>query len=156
MDLELKIDGTNGDIEIFIGKSYVSELDHSDGSTVITFYNKRYVMTYHPKRRGWEFPSGKREENETIYECAKRETFEETGAILSEIIPLGYYLVKTNESVFKTAIFMANVDKFESKPYWSETNLVKLFDELPQNISYKDDVYKIIVEYIKKMDGGTV
>ena len=150
MDLNLKIDGTNGDIEIFLGKDSIVQLDDSDGSIVFTFYEGKYVMTYHPKRKGWEFPAGRREENETAVECAKRETFEETGAILSEAIPLGYYLVSKHNNVFKTAIFMSDVDKFEPKPHWSETDLVKLFEELPKNISYKDDVYKIVLEYISK------
>jgi len=150
LDLNIKIDGTNGDIEIFLGKKSSVELDDSDGSIVFTFYDTRYVMTYHPKRKGWEFPAGKREQNETSIECAKRETFEEMGAILSNITPLGYYLVRKDNNSFKTAVFVSNVDKFEPKPHWSETDLVKLFEELPENISYKDDVYKIVLDYIEK------
>ena len=150
MDIKLKADGTNGNIEIYLGKDSVVSLDDSDGSIVFTFYEDKYVMTYHPKRKGWEFPAGRREEGETAVECARRETFEETGAILSDIIPLGYYLVINDNNVFKTAIFMSSVEKFEPKPHWSETDLVKLFEKLPEDISYKDDVYRIVLEYIEK------
>ncbi|MGF7056731.1 NUDIX domain-containing protein [Brassicibacter mesophilus] len=154
MDLKLKIDGTNGNIEIYLGKDSTNKLKDSDGSIVFTFYEGKYVMSYHSKRKGWEFPAGRREEGETAAECAIRETFEETGAILVDVIPLGYYLVSKHNNVFKTAVFMSRVEKFEPKPHWSETDIVKLFEELPGDISYKDDVYKIVLEYIEKIDSG--
>lgn len=143
------IKGVNGDIEINLGKEALDSLDDAHSCLVIPCYNDSYVMTYHPKRKGWEFPAGTREGDESIIECAKRETFEEIGAILKDVQPVGYYIVNGKNINLKTAIFISKVEKFEPKPRWSETDLVKLFDQLPENISYKDDVYKIILEYIK-------
>ncbi|MTI67084.1 MAG: NUDIX domain-containing protein [Firmicutes bacterium] len=145
---EYNFKGTNGDIKMFIGVNPLS-LEDSNGSLVIPFYGGKFVMTYHIKRRGWEFPAGKRETKETILECAKRETYEEIGGILSDIIPLGYYTVDNEKGPFKTAIYIATVDKFEPKPRNSETDLVKLFDEIPKNVTYDDDVYKLVLENIK-------
>lgn len=144
-----EIKGHNGDIKIFLSEEAKNNLEGSNGVLVVPFYNGNLVMTYHPKRRGWEFPAGTKEEGETVLECVTRETYEETGAELSEIQPIGYYTVQRKNEILKYAIFVGKVEKFNPKPRWSETDLVKLFDRLPENISYNDDVYSIIIDYIK-------
>lgn len=123
--------------------------DEYTGAIVIPFYGDKFVMTFHPGRKGWEFPGGKKEENESLLQCAIRETFEETGAILSELKPIGYYRIVKDKHAFKTLVYKGNVAIFEPKPRWSETDLVKLFDNLPKNISFDDDIYKIIINHIK-------
>lgn len=150
MSLIYNITGTNGDIEINLTPEAAEELEDSIGSLVFPFYNDNYVMTFHIKRKGWEFPAGIREKGETPLECAIRESFEETGAILKNVKKLGYYTVKIGSKKFKYAIFFSGVERFEPKPIWSETDLVKLFTELPDNISYEDEVYKIVLEHIEK------
>ena len=149
---KFNIRGDNGEIEIDFTKESIEDLSNFDGSLVITFYNGNYVMTYHPKRNGWEFPAGSRKGEETSEECAKRETFEETGAILKTLEPIGIYTIKSKEKIFKTIIFIGDVERFEPKPHWSETNLVKLFDSLPNKVSYSDDVYKIVLHKINEIN----
>lgn len=144
-----EIKGHSGDIKIYLSEEVKNNLEDSNGALLVPFYNGNLVMTYHPRRRGWEFPAGIREEGETILECATRETYEQTGAELSEIRPIGYYTVQRENEIFKYAIFVGKVEKFNPKPRWSETDLVKLFDRLPENISYDDDVYSIIIDYIE-------
>lgn len=138
--------GAKGDIVINLRKDAPLDIGDSSGSLVFPFYNGSFIMSYHLKRRGWEFPAGKREEGETPIECGVRETFEETGAILKNIVTLGYYTV---DNTNKYAIFMAEVERFEPKPRLSETDLVKLFDEIPKDLTYDDDVYNIVLEFIK-------
>ncbi|RKD31547.1 NUDIX domain-containing protein [Thermohalobacter berrensis] len=150
MKKKYNVKGVNGNILIDFTEEAVENIDDANGSLVIPYYKGNIVMTYHLKRKGWEFPAGKKEEGETIVECALRETYEETGAILTNIKPLGYYLVKNEQHEFKIAIFIGQVNEFETKPRWSETDLVKLFDELPENISYNDDVYEIVLNYIRR------
>ncbi|WP_427340087.1 NUDIX domain-containing protein [Caloranaerobacter sp. DY30410] len=149
MEKFYEIKGRNGDIKIFLSEEAKNNLEDSNGVLVVLFYNENLVMTYHPKRRGWEFPAGTREEGETVLECAIRETYEATGAELLEIQSIGYYTVQKEDEILKYAIFIGEVEKFNPKPRWSETDLVKLFDKLPENISYDDDVYSIIIDYIK-------
>lgn len=151
LDLIFNISGTNGDIEINLTPEAAKDLFDSSGSIVFPFYNDKFIMTFHSTRKSWEFPAGRREEGESPLECALRESFEETGAILENVIPLGYYVVRAKEGIKKTAIFMSDVERFEPKPSWSETDLVKLFDEIPDNISYEDDVYKIVMRHIEKL-----
>lgn len=144
------IKGTNGDIEINFTEKAINDVKEFKGSLVVPFYKENFVMSYHSRRKGWELPAGHREKGETAEECAIRETFEETGAILCDLKRIGYYIIKNKDGEHKIIIFVSNVEKFETKPYWSETGLVKLFDEIPEDISYNDDVYKIIFEYVKK------
>lgn len=151
MDLVFNISGTNGDIEINLTPEAVNCLDDSLGVIVFPFYDGKFIMTFHMAKKAWKFPAGHREEEESVLECALRKAFEETGAILKNVIPLGYYIVKTKEGSKKTAIYMSDVDKFEPKPPWSETGAVKIFYEIPENISHEDDVYKILINHIKNL-----
>jgi len=150
VDSIFNIKGINGDIEVNLSVNSIDLLENSSGSIIVPFYKGNYVMTYHPKRSGWEFPGGKREVDETIIECVTREAFEEAGAIVSNIEPIGYYSIKTKDKVVKTAIFTGHVERFEPKPRWSETDLVKIFDKLPAKLSFSDDVYKIVLEYLEE------
>ncbi|WP_052045237.1 NUDIX domain-containing protein [Caloranaerobacter azorensis] len=152
MDLEkiYEIRGRNGDIKIFLSDEAKNDLKDSDGVLVILFYNGNLVMTYHPKRRGWEFPLGTREEDETVLDCVIRKAYEATGAELFKVQSIGYYIIQEENETLKYAIFVGKVEKFTPKPRWSETDLVKLFDKLPENISDDNNVYGIIIDYIKK------
>ncbi len=51
---------------------------------VICQYEKGWLLTNH-KTRGFEFPGGKVEQGESLEEAARREVYEETGAILGEL-----------------------------------------------------------------------
>lgn len=151
LDLNFNISGTNGNIEINLTPKAKEYLNDSVGSLVFPFYNENFIMTFHIKRKGWEFPAGTIEDGESPLECAKREAFEEAGAIIENIEALGYYTVESGRDKNKYVIYMADVERFEPKPSWSETDLVKLFSELPKNITYTDDVYKIVLEHIKNI-----
>lgn len=151
LDLNYNISGTNGDIEVNLTPEAAKDLEDSSGSIVFPFYDDKFIMTFHSTRKSWEFPAGRREEGESPLECAIREAFEETGAILENVVPLGYYTVKTKKGKQKTAIYMSGVERFEPKPSWSETDLVKIFDEIPDNVSYEDDVYKIVLKHIEHL-----
>ena len=53
------------------------------------------LIAHRPRYDDWSFPKGKRDEGETDYDCALRETEEETGAIvepLGELTPVSYSL----------------------------------------------------------------
>ena len=62
-------------------------------AVIIAFYKGQYVLCQHKDRDTFEFPGGKRETGESILECAKRELYEETGAMKFELSPVGIYSV---------------------------------------------------------------
>ena len=57
-------------------------------AVIICKKDNKWILCKHKKRNVYEFPGGKREEGESIYETAKRELFEETGASNFELFPM--------------------------------------------------------------------
>lgn len=140
--------GTNVDFEVKLGNEASLKLEDSNESIIFLFYNDNLVMMFDSKRKVWKFPSGQKGKHENTLECAIRETFEKTGAILENAFPLGYYIIIKDDTPYKTAIYFGKVERFETRPEWCEAELVKIFDELPQDI-LDDKIYNLVLEYIK-------
>ena len=70
-------------------------------AVIISQSNGKWVFCKHKERDTYEVPGGHREAGEDIFETAKRELQEETGAIKFEIKPICVYSVtgKTNVTV---------------------------------------------------------
>ena len=62
-------------------------------AVIIAKHNGKWVFCKHRERSTWEVPGGHREQGEDILETAKRELYEETGAINFEINPICIYSV---------------------------------------------------------------
>jgi 8-oxo-dGTP diphosphatase len=88
---------------------------------VICQYENDWILTKH-KQRGLEFPGGKVEVGETLEEAARREAYEETGAILGELTFLLVYRVSDRNGAFVKAVFFANVERVEKTNSYFETN----------------------------------
>ena len=115
----------------------INEIDDSllTFSVIITKFQKKYVLVKHKKRTTLEFPGGKREINEDILECAKRELYEETGALNYTIYPLCVYVVsKTNTYGL---LCEAEIVELGNLPD-SEIEKVVLLDTFPNNWTYPD------------------
>ena len=63
-------------------------------AVIIAKTNGKWVFCKHKKRDTYEVPGGHREPGETIFETAKRELIEETGAIDFTLSPVCVYSVK--------------------------------------------------------------
>jgi len=63
-------------------------------AVIIACYKQHYIFVKHKKRQTLEFPGGHREKNESILECAKRELYEETGAVDFKLTPISIYSVQ--------------------------------------------------------------
>ena len=120
---------------------------------IFAFYRDKLLFTLHTKR-GIELPGGKVEPGESSIAAAIRETYEETGCVLSAIEKIGQYIV--NETIVKD-IFIAKVEK--EVPYKQEGSVggLVLFDEIPQDVQSDhrfsrflyDEVYPRTLEQIK-------
>lgn len=62
-------------------------------AVIIARHNGKWVFCKHKKRDTWEVPGGHREPEENILDAAKRELYEETGAIDFDLQPICIYSV---------------------------------------------------------------
>ncbi len=127
-----------------------SEVDESTffAAAIITQYNEQWVMCKHRERDTWEAPGGRREKNEMILDTAKRELYEETGAIDFSITPICAFSTNRN-----AMLYYANVETFGELPNF-EIKKIDFFDELPENLTSPElyaELYKkvnSVIDYI--------
>lgn len=114
---------------------------HYDAVFVILSHNKEWVLVKE-KDRAWEFPGGGREGNETYIETAQRECMEEAGAVLKDIVYQGYYILPKGLTAI---VLTATVDHFVPLSGNFETEDVRTFKELPEDLSFKDGLYHELI-----------
>lgn len=101
----------------------------------------RYVFCKHKDRDTWECPGGHREPGETIIDTARRELYEETGALEFDMEPVCVYSVMSPD-MFEGRetfgmLFYADIKCFEAELY-SEIEKIALMDKLPEKWTYPD------------------
>ena len=114
---------------------------------IISFCNGKWIFSKHKQRTTWEPQGGHIEKGETPLEAAKRELFEESGAVDFDIEPLCDYWVRgTIDGVDKTGtgqVFIANVRTLTELPDYSEMEKICLFDFPPANLTYPHYLHEI-------------
>ena len=118
-------------------------------AVIITKTEGKWVFCKHKERDTYEVPGGLREEGETILETAKRELYEETGAIDFTITPICVYSViaKDNFNGEETfgMLYYADVKTFEQELH-SEIERIMVTDRLVENWMYPDIQPKLLDE----------
>lgn len=110
-------------------------------AVVFARYQGKWVYCRHKNRDTYEAPGGHRESGESIEMAAKRELYEETGAVGYDIKPICVYSVegktRVNESGEESfgMLFYADVFRFEELPDY-EIEEVGFFDNLPEELTY--------------------
>ena len=113
--------------------------------------HKEWVFVQHKERETWEIPAGHIEKGERPAEAAKRELYEETGAVCYSIYPICDYSVETNRDKQFGRLFMAEVEKLGELPDYEIGKRV-FSQNLPEKSTYPDIqplLFKKIVETIK-------
>jgi 8-oxo-dGTP diphosphatase len=104
--------------------------------------DKKWLMVKN-KFRSWEFPGGHSENNETPFETAKREAFEEAGVDIKNMQYVGFYRLASGHT---TIIITAEVETFHEIPVEFETIERKFMSEFPLSLSFDDTVYPWLVK----------
>ncbi|AOV07035.1 NUDIX hydrolase [Sporosarcina ureilytica] len=110
-------DSEGGRVELTFGKNrFGMPARHV---LVVVKHEGKWLLTKH-RTRGIEFPGGKAELGESIEAAAIRETFEETGVILSNVHQFAEYVVHSNITFCK-AVFTGVIDEIQENPTLHET-----------------------------------
>ena len=121
-----------------IAETYeINELQQYKYVVVLSEYNGKILLSRHKKRTTWETQGGHIEAGETPLEAAKRELYEEAGAVEFEIEPVfDYWAGEADRSRGAGGmVFVAKIRTLGPLPE-SEMAEVKRFDRLPENLTY--------------------
>lgn len=118
-------------------------------AVIIAKYNGKYVFCKHKHRETFEIPGGHREPGEEIDQTAKRELYEETGALDFEIKPICVYSV-TSQEKNKTEetfgmLYYAQINSFE-KELHSEIEKIIFCENPVESWTYPHIQPKLIEE----------
>ena len=102
---------------------------------VCSLYKDQLLLSRHKQRDTWETQGGHIEDGETPLQAAKRDLYEESGVTDAELLYLCDYLGYTSRGHANGAVFLAIVNELSELPE-SEMAEVKLFDLLPDNLTY--------------------
>lgn len=108
-------------------------------AVIVAKSNGKWVFCKHKERDTYECPGGHREAGENIDNAARRELYEETGAIDYTIQPICVYSVTApdnfnGEETFGK-LYFADITTFETELH-NEIEKIELFDELPTKWTY--------------------
>jgi len=120
-------------------------------AVIISRYMDKWVWCRNKFRNGWEVPGGRRESfDETITETAKRELFEETGAIKFNLVQICIYSVLKDVETFGM-LFFADISKFGDLPE-NEIEKIEFFQESPSELSFPHIQPKLLNRVKEKLE----
>lgn len=118
-------------------------------AVIVSKHNGKWVFCKHKQRETLEVPGGHREMGEKIGETAKRELYEETGAVDFTIKPICVYSVTSDSQETFGMLYFADINAFESELH-SEIERIYLLDDLPSQWTYPLIQPKLIDEIIRR------
>ena len=123
----------------------VSESEYTRVVCVCNFKGK-WGFSKNKKRGGWEIPGGHIEPKEDWLSAAKRELFEETGAVKIKIEPICLYSVSSY-----AILCYAEIEEIGELPDY-EIEKVGYFDDIPDDLTFPD-THKVLFEKVLEVKG---
>lgn len=108
-------------------------------AVIVARRNGKWLFCRHSRRTTLECPGGHREEGETPLEAARRELYEETGAVVYDIVEIGPYRVtRFGGGCSCGMLYKAEIAVTEALPQGSEIAETVELDALPHNWTYPE------------------
>lgn len=131
--------------------SFYNNIDDSllKFAVIVAKSQGKWVFCKHKERSTYECPGGHREAGEDILSTAKRELYEETGAIEYSIKKICVYSVCGHDGDIENdtetfgMLFFADITEFEELPGY-EIEKIELFEHLPDNWTYPEIQPKLL------------
>lgn len=121
-------------------------------TVICTSYQGKWILSRHRRRSTWETQGGHIEEGETPLACAKRELFEESGIKDADLYPVCDYWGFDSQSCSNGMVFLAVVHALGELPE-SEMKEIRIFDALPDELTYPQTSPKLYAEAEKVLKG---
>lgn len=99
-------------------------------------YRGQWIFVRHKDRSSWELPAGHIESGEEPMDAARRELYEETGAVEYELFEIGDYSVSDTPEVFGR-LFAANVQRLAPLPDFEIAEII-FSEQLPPKRTYPE------------------
>ena len=109
---------------------------------ILSRYRGALLLSRHRQRSTWEAQGGHIESGETPLEAAKRELYEESGAVQFTIEPLCDYRAGDGTSYSNGVVFVADVAELGPMPD-SEMEETQCFLRLPESLTYPEILPKM-------------
>ena len=103
-------------------------------AVIVSRHHGKWIYCKHRERDTWEIPGGRREPEESILDTARRELFEESGALDYELTPVCAYCVVGDTKSYGLLCY-AHINLLGQLPA-SEIDHIQLFDEEPEALTY--------------------
>lgn len=117
---------------------------------ILSVYKGMLMLSKHNFRTSWETQGGHIEEGETPLEAAKRELYEESGAVDYTIKPVFDYRSGNDRDYADGQVFLANIKRLEPIPENSEMRDVGFFEYLPHSLTYHK-ITPVLFAHAKKL-----
>ena len=118
-------------------------------AVIIARSGDKWVFCKHRERNTYEVPGGHREPGENIDDTARRELYEETGALRYTLQPICVYSVTAPDNFDGQEsfgmLYYAQIEEFESELH-SEIEKIILTAELPECWTYPEIQPKLLAE----------
>ena len=103
-------------------------------AVIVSRYDGKRIYCKQKDCDTWEIPGGSREPGEPILNTAKRELFEETGALEYELTPICVCSVESDTKSYGFLCF-ADIHALGELPP-SEIDHIRLFEDEPRSLTY--------------------